>query len=198
MTPPVLLSAKTPFATGGHKAVYLHPHFDGRCLKVMKPGVVVKEKQPDDPLTKEFQGALAVRNLGNPGIAKHFPAYYGFVATDIGDALASELIRDSDGTISATLEIVLLRNGWDASVEYAIREFLACVRHDFFSYDDLDPGNLLYKRIRGDEARIVYAEYNHERKGKLRFSYFRAKRKEKGIRKMYTAIAYLLRIRKLI
>ena len=190
----IVLSDKTPFASGGHKLVYRHPDFADRCLKVMSPEAVIKEQRADhDPLEEEWRGAEAVCAFGNSTVSRHMPAYYGFVATDIGRALCTEIICDSDGEISPTLEKVILREGYRDSVDSAVDEFLECFRSNFFSYDDLGLGNLLVKTLANGHQRIYYAEYAHERDRKNLFSLFRMmKRKKKAIKKMRAEIFSLL------
>ena len=190
----IVLSDKTPFASGGHKLVYRHPDFADRCLKVMSPEAVIKEQRADhDPLEEEWRGAEAVCAFGNSTVSRHMPAYYGFVATDIGRALCTEIICDSDGGISPTLEKVILREGYRDSVDSAVDEFLDCFRSNFFSYDDLGLGNLLVKTLANGHQRIYYAEYAHERDRNNLFSFFRmVKRKKKAINKMRRDIESLL------
>lgn len=127
------LSSSTPFAQGGNRLCFVHPHDPDRCIKVQRPDFTpadrrrkkggIKRLRPvrhfDDNL-EDFRvyGRLQQR-LGEQ-LTQHLPACYGFEQTDMGPGLVSELIRDDDGAISQTLKYTLWREGDTSEHRHAI------------------------------------------------------------------------------
>lgn len=132
----IVLKDKEPFASGGNRFCFRHPEHLDRCLKVIRPDRTpeirrAEKKFPANlrPLSVYDENVMEVsmlRYLQNSypaEISRHLPCSFGLVETDLGMAHETELICDSDGLISQTLEQYVWENGIDSTVEQAIQTF---------------------------------------------------------------------------
>lgn len=129
-----------PFAKGGYRACYVHPSNDGLCLKIMMPhwspakkrqrGPWYKQMRPLSRYDDNLQEYLALKEIAEyaPAIVgQHVPACYGFVDTDQGRALVTDLYRDFDGNISQNLLNFLKTHGDAHGIGKAISDFQQAV-----------------------------------------------------------------------
>ena len=185
----ILLAKKAPFAQGGGRKCYVHPHHPGRCLKIVKSEYLetikahyLKRKKQRWKfrgllprfLNPNIKNALAysyLETLSISGAYKHIPRFYGFYDTDLGSALCVQLMRSADGSIAPTLQDRILQ-GADNSLKSALAEFtlfirrlLAAVRLDSripaVYWDSFSPYNLLVVRLADGREKIYFAEYCH-------------------------------------
>jgi len=138
MTGPLLLKNLQPFARGGHRECYVHPEDPALCIKIRRPDFPLtalrKEKgfprnlKPlsafDDNVEEHRVLAEYQRRFGDP-VFRHVSRSYGFIATDQGPGLVTELIRDAPGNIARTLKKALWEQGMSADIEQAIATLIA-------------------------------------------------------------------------
>jgi len=134
--PIIQLKDQEPFASGGNRLCFRHPDNPERCLKVIRPDRTPAIRRSE----KSFPGnwrplhtfdenrvelaALDYLNNQYPTeIIQHLPRSFGLVETDLGKAHETELICDSEGLISQTLEQYIWENGLNGTAEEAIRTF---------------------------------------------------------------------------
>lgn len=129
----IVLSSQQPFAQGGNRLCFVDPSEAGRCIKVRRPDFSLedcrrkkgfpKNLKPlssfDDSL-EEFQVMRSFERHYPDSIFKHISRCYGFVETDMGRGLCSELIRDSDGRISITLKQYVWEQGYTDACREAV------------------------------------------------------------------------------
>lgn len=132
------LSALEPFARGGNRLCFVHPAQPDRVVKVRRPDFSLEERRRrkgfpknlrplssfDDSAEENRTMAALDRQFGAP-LYRHVSRCFGFVDTDMGPGLVSELIRDASGRISHTLKQYLWDNGYDANARTAVQQFCA-------------------------------------------------------------------------
>ncbi|WP_237057000.1 YrbL family protein [Microbulbifer sediminum] len=118
----ILLTPEKPFAQGGNRLCFIHPGDASRCIKVRRPDFTLADRRRkkgfpknlkplssfDDNL-EEMRVMTALRKQYGELVFRHVSRCFGFVETDMGPGLVSELIRDANGAISQTLKKVI----WD-------------------------------------------------------------------------------------
>ncbi len=139
----MLLSAEQPFARGGNRLCFVDPDDASRCIKVRRPDFSLvelrrkkgfpKNLKPlssfDDSL-EEYRVMSSFQHHYPAAIFAHVSRCYGFVDTDMGRGLASELIRDSDGRISITLKQYI----WERDYPEDCRAAVAQLCHHWLEY----------------------------------------------------------------
>lgn len=125
-----------PFARGGNRLCYVHPDDAALCIKVRRPDFSLEQRRTKKgfpktllPLShfddnREEYGVMTAldRSFGAP-LYRHVSRCHGFVATDMGDGLVSELIRNDNGAIAETLKKYLWDHGFDDACQRAVKQF---------------------------------------------------------------------------
>lgn len=131
-----MLKPLQPFARGGNRLCYVHPDDPTRCIKVRRPDFSLAQRRAKkgfpktllplshfDDNREEFGVMTALdRSFGEP-LYRHVSRCHGFVATDMGDGLVSELIRNDDGAIAETLKKYIWDHGFDEDCQHAVKRF---------------------------------------------------------------------------
>lgn len=129
----IQLARKEPFARGGNRLCYIHPEKGSRCIKVRRPDFTLadcrrkkgfpKNLRPlsyfDDNLEEFKVISHLLKTRGNE-VCHHIYQCYGFVDTDLGRGLDTELIKDADGRISLSLKQFIWENGFDSACREAV------------------------------------------------------------------------------
>ena len=146
----ILLASEKPFAQGGNRLCFVHPEDDSLCIKVRRPDFTLADRRRkkgfpknlkplssfDDNL-EELSVMTALRRRYGELVFRHVSRCFGFVDTDMGPGLVSELIRDSSGAISQTLKKVI----WDEALTDETREAISLLGQ--FWEDNLVPSRHL-------------------------------------------------------
>ena len=133
----IKISTPTPFSSGGNRDCFVHPENPHRCLKVLREGRSPRERRKqkkfpanlrplatfDENIT-ELQTLSYIFKAYPPRIHQYVARAYGFVLTDRGSAIETDLIRDSNGLISMTLEQHLWKFGLNPQIKQALTDFL--------------------------------------------------------------------------
>ncbi|WP_269526181.1 YrbL family protein [Coraliomargarita parva] len=153
---PIQLSNTDYFSKGGNRLCYVSPETPNICLKVHQ-----EHRTPElrrrrkswwgrlKPLARYDENLQEYVSLGYlhshlPHAARqHLPETYGLVSTDLGQAHATELIRDQDGKISQTIEQYIWENGMDSKIREALARFREAWLAGGAPTRDLLPHNLL-------------------------------------------------------
>ncbi|MBD2859377.1 hypothetical protein IB286_10210 [Spongiibacter sp. KMU-158] len=128
------LQSEQAFSSGGNRLCYVLPGQPERCVKVLKreraPEIRRAEKSFPKNLRalstfdenwqewKEFQ---LMQKRFPDAIFAHISRVYGFVETDLGSGLCSELIRNHDGSVAMSLQLYLWENGYTESCRAAVK-----------------------------------------------------------------------------
>ncbi len=129
------LSLEKPFAQGGNRLCFIHPEDSGLCVKVRRPDFTLedlrrkkgfpKSLRPlssfDDNLD-EYRVMCRFKKNYDDVIYRHVSRCYGFVETDLGKGLVSELVCDEDRKVSQTLKKYIWDHGQDDKIMAAAKE----------------------------------------------------------------------------
>jgi hypothetical protein len=155
------MNGLTPFAQGSNRFCFVHPADPNVCLKVIRPENIElrfsrqsvlkkclgKERLNDNRQEMAAYCQSAIRLLiaaDQPCQAwPHLPEFFGNVATSMGPANASELIRCTDGTIAPTLENLLRKDGYTPATEAAVDRFVLWLKTHGVLTRNLLPHNLV-------------------------------------------------------
>lgn len=133
----VTLAGREPFARGGKRACYLHPDRLGLCIKLPLPDQLPvdlhraapwherfrKSVHHFDENHREWMAAQWMKQHRDETIWTHVPRYHGWIETDLGRGLLTEVCRDDDGLISRSLLDYLWTHGHTTAVQRAIEDF---------------------------------------------------------------------------
>ena len=160
------LARMEPFARGGNRLCYVHPENPARCIKVRRPDFTLEDRRRkkgfpknlrplsafDDNL-EEQEVMKALETHYGDRVFRHVSRCYGFVETDMGKGLMSELIRDGDGRISQTLKKYLWDFGLTPEITLKIKELT-----DFWASERVPSRDLLLHNIvvqKNDREQLV-------------------------------------------
>lgn len=137
-----------PFAQGKERACYRHPHDSSKIIKIP-----IGDEKTQTEREIAFYQSMQRRGLTD---FSHLPRFYGTVETGLGTGLVLDLVADSDGEISKSLQWYL-ENGMPVSeVETLLNQLksylldnLVIFNHDMFS------GNMLLQKTAGSRDRLV-------------------------------------------
>ncbi len=129
-------SADNAFSQGGNRLCFIHPEDPTRCIKLLRedrsPAIkrgetyFPKNLKPLKYFNDNLQEASVYRKIdqcvGEPAY-ELIPRCYGFVETNLGPGLCSDMIRDSDNLISITMKQYIWTYGKDARINGALQSF---------------------------------------------------------------------------
>lgn len=132
------LRDREPFARGGNRLCFVDPRSPDRCVKVRRPEFSLADLRRKkgfprnlrplswfDESLKEFATMRELEaRLGEP-LHAVVSRNYGFVDTDMGQGLCSELIRNADGRISRSVMQYVWENGLTPTLAAAVDRFEA-------------------------------------------------------------------------
>ena len=124
-----------PFAQGGNRLCFVSPQDREKCIKVRRPDFTLEDRRRkkgfpknlrplssfDDNLD-EFKVMNFLGKFYPDEIFRHVSRCYGFVDTDMGPGLCSELIRDDNGYISISLKQYLWEHGYSEECSAAVKD----------------------------------------------------------------------------
>lgn len=124
------------FSQGGNRLCFIHPEDPNRCIKTLRadrtPDIkraeanFPKNMKPLKYFNDNLQEAAVYdkidRCVGEPAY-KLIPRCYGFVDTNLGPGLCSDMVRDDDGLISITMKQYIWTYGKNAQISQALQTF---------------------------------------------------------------------------
>ncbi|TVP52942.1 MAG: hypothetical protein EA349_14860 [Halomonadaceae bacterium] len=138
---PLVLAGQPPFAQGGHRLCFVDPRDSNRCIKVRRPDYPLSALRRDkgfpknlrplssfDDNAEEFRVLQQFQRRLGDSVFQHVSRCHGFVDTDLGPGLMSELIRNPDGLIAPSLKLRLWHSGLTPDLEVAINALSHCWR----------------------------------------------------------------------
>ncbi len=132
----VILSTAAPFASGGNRLCFVDPANRQKCIKVRRPDFSLEDRRRKKGFPKNLRPLSAFddnaeehrvmvaldQRFGEP-LYQLVSRCFGFVDTDMGKGLVSELIRDGNGPISHTLKQYIWDHGFDDNARAAVERF---------------------------------------------------------------------------
>lgn len=157
-----------PFARGGNRLCYVHPEDSGRCIKVRRPDFTLEDRRRkkgfpknlrplssfDDNL-EEFAVMAEFERHFDDTVFAHISRCYGFVDSDMGRGLCSELIRDADQQISISLKQFLWDEGYTPACRDAVEAMAAHWQAHLVPSRDLLVHNIVVQRDGDAITRLV-------------------------------------------
>lgn len=130
-------SLDNAFTRGGNRLCFADPTNPQRVIKIARPDrtPAIKRAQHSFPRNlkaeryfdenwQELRVYQKIASAVGPAAYDMIPRCHGLVATDLGQGLATELIRDHDGRVSLSLKQYLWLRGQDSSLTQVIAEFI--------------------------------------------------------------------------
>ncbi len=165
----ISLANEQPFARGGNRLCFVHPDDPSRCIKVRRPDFTLEDCRRkkgfpknlrrlsafDDNL-EEFKVVQSLERQKGEVIFSHIYRCFGFVETDLGKGLVTELVRDEDGRISLSLKQYIWEYGYNKACQAAVRDLsLFWKQHLVPSRDLLTHNVLVQQGANGEIIRLV-------------------------------------------
>ena len=159
----------TPFATGGHRLCFRHPHDPWLCIKVNRDGLD-RALWLGAPWYKRLFRTIRSFNDNwceylafqqpaiqseRKGVQRHIPHCYGWQDTDLGPGLVTDFFGDQDGLPSPTLDQYLQDNAGLEGIRDAIVEFNNFLLTSRVITKNILPHNLLVVSEAGCRSRLV-------------------------------------------
>jgi len=136
-------------AEGKKRKCFRHPCNPDHCFKVPHP-----EIRPGR-FWREVRYYIRLRQRAVD--LHHLTAFHGLLDTSLGKAAVFDLVLDDDGRVSRTLDTYLALND-RAFNDWAVTELERLKQHlydQWIVFHDLNPTNILVKRLGFDEFRLV-------------------------------------------
>jgi len=164
----IRLSDLTPFARGGNRLCFVHPERLDVCLKVHRPDVDLAEKRRRkglkgrlkpaasfDDNRDEAETLTALHQRIGADLARFAPRFLEWVATDLGAAIAVDLMRDADGAIATPLKQYVWERGLEPPLSAALAEFSAFWVRERVPSRELLLHNVVVRQLGGGALRLV-------------------------------------------
>lgn len=129
-------NTESAFSQGGNRLIYIDPRDNNRCIKVLRADRLPQTKRQEksfpsnlkplsafDDNLEEFNNFQWIENHIGDEAFLLIPRCYGFVETDHGRGIVTELIKDSDGKISISLKQYVWQQGFDTQLQQALKSF---------------------------------------------------------------------------
>ncbi len=160
------LASLEPFARGGNRLCFVHPDDRAMCIKVRRPDFTLEDCRRkkgfprnlrplscfDDNL-EEYKVIKHLLESRGDLIFKHIYRCDGFVDTDMGTGLATELVRDADGQISLSLKQYIWEYGYRDECRRAVAELINFWKTYLIPSRDLLTHNVLVQQ--GSDGQII-------------------------------------------
>ena len=165
----IALASEKPFAQGGNRLCFVHPKDSARCIKVRRPDFTLEDCRRkkgfprnlrplsacDDNL-EEYNVVTGLVKSRGEGIHQHIYRCYGFVDTDLGKGLETELVRDADGLISLSLKQYIWEYGYHDGCRSAVERLISFWKTCQIPSRDLLTHNVLVQQsVSGEIDRLV-------------------------------------------
>jgi hypothetical protein len=136
-------------AEGTDRKCFRHPTDERRCVKVL---------HPDTRPGRFWRELRYYRSLQRRGVDfSHLTPYRGMLKTSLGRGAIFDLVIDDDGRISRSLHHYLGKN--DAEFNARMVDEMERLKQNLYDqwivFHDLNPANILVKRLGYDEYRLV-------------------------------------------
>ncbi len=168
----IKLSDRLPFAEGSTRKCFVHPHDNGKVIKIVKPGRCGEAKRRYAPWYKRFlapeffddnahdlQGHQYFASLNNERIWDHIPCGYGSVETDLGSGVVGELLRSYNGEIALNFADYIREKGELSQVDRdALLEFDKFMRKHAPVSISILPFNFVMRFLSPNSYRLYLVE----------------------------------------
>jgi hypothetical protein len=143
------LSPQHFVAEGAKRRCFRHPDDETRCIKVL---------HPDAGVGRFWRETRYYSRLQRRGVDfRHLTPYRGLIDTSLGKGAIYDLVVDDDAQISRSLHHYLNQNDhrFNAWIVDEIENLKQNLYNQWIVFHDLNPTNILVKRLGFDEFRLV-------------------------------------------
>ncbi len=145
-------------AEGTERKCFRHPRNPDRCFKVL---------HPERRLGRFWREVRYYTRLRHRAVDfHHLTVFHGLLDTSLGKGAVFDLVLDDDGRVSKSLDTYLASND-RAFNDWAVTE-IERLKHYLYDhwivFHNLNPANILVKRLGFDEFRLVVVDgigHNH-------------------------------------
>ena len=158
MSDTVFLSPEDFVAEGTDRKCFRHPGRDDYCIKVLHP------ERRAGRFWREVRYFASLRRRRVD--FAHVAEYHGLIDTSLGRGAVFDLVRDDDGQVSKSLDYYLRRDDpeFEAFAAREIENLKQDLYRQWIVFHDLNPTNILVRRLSYDEYRLVVIDgigHNH-------------------------------------
>ena len=193
----LVLTDHNPFAQGGNRLCFVHPEDSLRCIKVRRPDFTLEDRRREkgfpknlkplssfDDNREEFLVMEQLMRIYGEQVFQHISRCFGFIDTNLGQGLVSELIRDYDGAISQTLKKYLWDQGLTEDCQTAINALCRFWEQEVIPSRDLLLHNIVVQRSQAGRIKRLVVIDGLGSPGLVPFHWLpRTQRKKKVARK---------------
>lgn len=160
------LKNEQPFAKGGNRLCFIHPNDPSLCIKVRRPDFTLKDLRRKkgfprnlrplfmfDDNREEYQVIQQLKRTVGDQVFEHVYRCYGFVETDLGAGLVTELLCDTDGLISVSLKQYIWEQGWNNETQQAVQQLVDFWLKHLIPSRELLPHNIVVQCDAPDNIR---------------------------------------------
>ena len=164
------LQQHTPFAVGGTRLCFVHPHDSNKCIKVLRHDRTpqarrkltkgIKKFRPKkhwDDQRKELNAYQQLLQRDTEAVWYHIPEFFGSVKTDLGLGIVTQVFRSHDGNFPRNLEQEV-PFGIDDSLRAGLAEFKRWLRQELVVTRDLLPHNIIVVRESEEHCRLMIVD----------------------------------------
>ena len=158
MSDKVSLSAQLFVAEGTDRKCFRHPDHSNLCIKVLHP------ERRAGRFWREIRYYSSLQRRGAD--FKHLTRFHGLVDTNLGRGAVFDLVLDDDDRVSRSLDYYLEQNEREFNdwVVGEIESLKLNMHQEWIVFHDLNPTNILVKRLSFDEFSLVIVDgigHNH-------------------------------------
>jgi hypothetical protein len=149
MSEKLQLSPQYFVAEGTERKCFRHPDDASLCIKVLHPD------SESDRFKREIRYYARLQRRGVD--FRHLTPYRGMIETSLGKGAIFDLVLDDDARISRSLHHYLSQNDrhFNAWIVAEIEQLKQNMYDQWIVFHDLNPTNILVKRLGFDEFRLV-------------------------------------------
>lgn len=164
------LEGRTPFAVGGTRLCFVHPHDASKCVKVLRQDRTPQERRKLttgikkyrslkhwDDQSKELIAYHQLLNRNTATVWQHIPEFFGSVETDLGLGIITRVFRNFDGEFPRNLEQEVPL-GDDTILNAGLSEFKHWLRQELIVTRDLLPHNIIVVRDSAEHCRLMIVD----------------------------------------
>ena len=168
--PTLSLQGLTPFAVGGTRLCFIHPHDSEKCVKVLREDRTPQARRNRTKGIKRFRSVkhwddqrkelVAYQHLlqrDKKTIWNHIPEFFGIVETDLGVGIVTRIYRNYDDKFPKNLEEEVPQ-GIDDLLQFAISDFKEWLRNELVVTRDLLPHNIIVVRNSVRHCRLMIVD----------------------------------------
>lgn len=128
----IFLEKTDLLAEGGRRMVYINPNNDKQLIKIIKQSDLdrkrkslsfFKKLRSDKSISENTEdfNAYKIYNKKSKEIFKFIPRLFGYVNTNLGEGLATEFIKNYDGSRAISLQEYLEKYGFTHKIVLALK-----------------------------------------------------------------------------